>query len=594
MTLDGLTLSGAVAELDKKLKNAKIQKVLMPTKEEIVLLVYSAAAGTMRLVISADAGDCGIYLSTHPKENPKSAHAFCMFLRKNLIGAVISSVEQTGLDRVVTLTLSTRDELMRPRELHLIAEIMGKYSNVILTEAEGRILDSIKRVPLDVSRERQILPGLPYEAPPQHKWNPATSSAVSLSEVLRPLEPGRMDRIMPRVLDGVSVQTAHEVLKRAGYAETADSAQLTSRDFSRIAEELKTFIRDAGKNPAPSVQINADGVPVFFSLVPYKATYPQEGRREFDSVNGMLDYYYSTRSELQRVAQAKTALSRLITKSHQKAVRHIQLCEMSLAESAQIDQLQARADQITANLYRLQKGMKSFESFDFETGEPVVVALDVSETPSQTAQRLYRRIAKYKRAAELNTAKLEEARSEEEFLSGALLYTDNAASLAELSEVRRSLMDAGVIARPKKDGRRAAHKEPAPLRYLSPSGMTVYVGRNDRQNEKLTHRMAQRDDIWFHAQKMPGSHVLLVADGKNLNEIDDATIEFAAELAAYHSRAKRSGKTPVDYTQRRNVKKPPSSPPGKVIYDNYFTVYVDAAAGQEKRAEPDGPPLGTR
>lgn len=593
MTLDGLTLSGAVRELDEKLKNSKIQKVLMPTKEEIALVIYSAAYGTMRLAVSADAGDCGIYLSTHPKENPKTAPSFCMFLRKNLIGAVITGVEQTGLDRVVTLNLSTRDELMRSRELRLIVEVMGKYSNIILTDADGKILDSIKRVPLDISRERQILPGLIYEAPPQHKWNPATSSAVSLSEVLRPLEPGRMDRVMPRVLDGVSIQTAHEVLVRAGYEESTDSSRLFGRDFQRIAQELKAFVAQAVAQPQPSIQVNADGVPVFFSLVPYDKTYPAEGRRQFASVNEMLDSYYSTRSELQRVAQAKNVLSRLISKNHQKVLRHIQLCEMSLAESAQISKLQTRADQITANLYRLQKGMKEFEGTDFETGETVKVALDVSETPSQTAQRLYRRIAKYKRAAELNTAKLEEARAEEEFLSGALLYTENATTLGQISEIRRSLMDAGFLTRPRKEGKRAVHAESQPLRFLSPSGMTVYVGRNDRQNEKLTHRMAQRDDIWFHAQKMPGSHVLLVTDGKDLNDIDDATIEFAAQLAAFHSRAKRSGKTPVDYTQRRNIKKPPQSPPGKVTYDNYFTVYVDASAGQEKIAEPDGPPLGT-
>lgn len=593
MTLDGLTLNGAVRELDAKLKNGKIQKVLMPTKEEIALMVYSASEGTMRLVISADAGDCGVYLSSHAKENPKTAPSFCMFLRKNLIGAVITSVEQTGLDRVVALKVTTRDELMRTRELQLVAEIMGKYSNIILTDADGRILDSIKRIPMDVSRERQVLPGLPYQAPPQQKWNPASSSALSLSEVLHPLEPSRMDRHLPRVLDGISVQTAREVLVRAGYPENADSASLQKRDFERIAGALKALVDEAQQTPRPSIQVNADGVPVFFSAVPYGATYPEEGRRTFSSVNEMLDYYYSTRSELQRVAQAKNALSRIINKSHQKVLRHIHVCEMSLAESAQIDKLQKRADQITANLYRLKKGMKEFETVDYETGEAIRVELDVSETPPQTAQRLYRRIAKYKRAAQLNTVQLEEARAQEEFLSGALLYTENAASLGELSEIRRSLMDAGVVDRPKKEGKRAAHKDADPLRYTAPSGMTVYVGRNDRQNERLTHRMAQRDDIWFHAQKMPGSHVVLVTNGRDLNDIDDETIVFAAELAAAHSRAKRSGKTPVDYTQKRNLKKPPQSPPGKVTYDNYYTVYVDAAAGQEKSAEPEGPPLGT-
>lgn len=593
MTLDGLTLRGAVKELDAQLRNGKIQKILMPTKEEIVLQIYSAQEGTQRLVMSADAGDCGVYLTTHPKENPKTPPAFCMFLRKNLTGAAIESVEQTGLDRVVTFHLRTKDELQRPRKLRLITEIMGKYSNIILVDQDSRVLDSIKRVPADVSRVRQILPGLSYSQPPQHKWDPSSSSRVSLAEAIRPLGTARLDRYIPQVLDGFSTQTAQEVLARAGYTESIRSDMLTPADYDAIAAQIQSLISEAAEHPHPSLQTNADGLPVFFSVVPYTATYSAQNRREFASVNALLDFYYSRRHELQRLSQARTSLARIVSKRLKKTQRIMQICEETLAGEAEMQDLQKRADLITANLYRLQKGMKTFLAEDFETGKEITVPLEVSETPAQTAQRLYRRIAKHKRAAARNAAQLAQAREEAEFLEGSLLYIENAHSLAELAEIRHSLGEAGILAAQKKRTKQTQDTAPAPLRYLSPSGMTVLVGRNDRQNELLTHRTAQRDDLWFHAQKIPGSHVILRTDGMPLEEIDDATIEFAAELAAAHSRAGRSGKTPVDYTQRRNVKKPPKSPPGKVTYDNYYTVYVNAFAGQEKRAEPDGPPLGT-
>lgn len=331
----------------------------------------------------------------------------------------------------------------------------------------------------------------------------------------------------------------------------------------------------------------------FFSIVPFFATYPAEGRVDFLTANEMLDYYFGRRQELERLAQARASLEKILTKKSAKVRKLIRLYEDSVRSAEQIDKLQLRADHITANLYRLRKGMKSFESADYETGEPIEIALDLSEHPAQTAQRLYKRIAKFRKAAQLNGAKLQDAREEEEFLQGTLLYAEEARTMDELAEIRSSLISAGILTKPKK---RASEPqtESQPRRYVSPSGMTVYVGKNDRQNEYLTHRLARKDDIWFHAQKIPGSHVILQTNGAELDDIDDETIEFAARLAASHSRAGRSGKTPVDYTQRRNVKKPPKSRPGKVIYDHYFTVYVDASlAPQENTADPDGPPLGT-
>lgn len=574
MTLDGLTLHTVTRELQEKLNDAKVQKVLMPAREEIVLQLYAQAAGNMRLCISADAGDCAIYLTRTAKQNPKAAPSFCMFLRKHLTGARITDISQSGLNRVVTLTFAARDELMRDVTLRLIVEIMGKYSNIILTDAEGKILDSIRRVPADVSSMRQILPGMRYAPPPQQKFNPLALSATTLTEALSTRRDTRMAQHMTAAFDGISTQTAEEILRRAGI--TAEfTADFNAKSTERLAAAMKAFLDEAASHPQPCVQFNGDGLPVFFSCVPY-GLYPEVARQYFGTCNEMLDFYYTKRAALFRLAQQRAALSKTVGRLLSRLERRIHIYRASIDDAKRAGKVQRRADMITANLYRLKKGMKTFEAADYETGAPVTVQLDVSMTPQELAQKLYKKIAKYKRAAEMNTARLRDALDEQEFLLGALHYTERAQSSQDIAEIRQSLTAAGYLAAPPK-GKKAPDAASEPLRFTSPSGYEVLVGKNDRQNDMLTMRTAAKDDIWFHAQKTPGSHVLLVTGGTPLDDIDDDTIVYAATLAAAHSRAQHSGKTAVDYTQRKNIKKPPGARPGKVIYDDYFTVYVEPA-----------------
>ncbi len=578
MTLDGLTLYTCVAELKEKCKDTKIQKVLMPGREEVVFQLYSAAEGTLRLVLNADAGDCSIYLTQHAKENPKVPPVFCMFLRKYLTGARITDISQRGLDRVVVFTLETKDELLHPITLRLVVEIMGKYSNIILTDSNDKILDSIRRVSVDVSSKRQILPGARYADPPQVKFNPLELSSITLAETLRARLDVKIISHMVSVFDGISLQTAQEVLHRAGIVHTMTS-ELTDKQTEQLAAYLHDFLETAVRNPLPCVQFNADKLPVFFSCVPYE-TYPEQNRKTFDSVNEMLDYYYNRRLAIFRLSQQKDALYKTVHKIYAKLLKLIGVYEATLRDAAKAEKLQKRADLITANIYRLKKGMASFETVDYETGDTVTIALDVSRTPQEIAQKLYKKIGKLKTAACINEKKLLDAREEQEFLEGVLHFTENADSTEEISEIKQTLIRAGYLAPPPKH-----KKEPevtsSPLRFISPADYEIFVGKNDRQNEYLTMRVAAKDDIWFHAQKTPGSHVLLITNGVELNEIDDETVVMAAQLAAAYSRARQSGKTAVDYTQRKNVKKPPAARPGKVIYDDYFTVYVDASKGTE-------------
>lgn len=572
MTLDGLTLNAVVRELQQKLIGSKVQKIGMPAKEEINLSLYNPECGNSLLKISADAGDCSIYLSAVPRKNPKTAKSFLMLLRKYLNGARIIDISQNGLDRVVKISFAAKDELLRDITVHMIIEIMGKYSNIILTDSDYKIYDSIRHVSADVSGLRQILPGLKYTNPPQKKYNPSTLSLTTLTELLLTRKDTQISVYLTEIFDGMSMQTANEILFRSNINKLY-TTELNENSAKRLASEIKEFFEYCIANPQPCIQTNDEQLPVFFSCVPY-LTYPEQTRLFFNSANEMLDFYYTKRYEHFKLVQQKDSLIKFLEKNLAKLTKRIKIYNSEIENAARSDKIQKRADAITANLYRLKKGMKEFECIDYETGATVKIELDLSSTPQALAQKLYKKIAKYKKAAKLNTQKLSEALDERDFLYGSMLFAENAQNSADIEEIKQTLTDAGYMSAPSKN-KKADKIESEPLSFTAPGGYAVLVGKNDRQNEKLTLHTASKEDIWFHTQKIPGSHVVLFTRGKDLDDIEDEAIEFAASLAAYYSRAKQSGKTPVDYTQRKNIKKPPASRPGKVIYDNYFTLYTD-------------------
>lgn len=570
MALDGLTLAVCVAELQNILPNAKVQKILMPNREEIVFSLYTQAQGTFRLSLSADAGNCAVYLSSHAKPNPKTAPAFCMLLRKHLNAARITGVGQQGLDRVLTISFEAKDEMMHKTDLSLIAEIMGKHSNIILVK-EGRVLDSIRRVSVDVSSKRQVLPGSSYLPPPNEQYNPVALSEISLEELTLPSGGLSLSRHLTATFQGMSRQTADEIIHLSGIDP---SLSAPSRTQARIlAKTLHDFYTAALAHPKPCIQLNDKDLPVFFSAVPYE-TYPKEKRCLFKTANEMLDYYYTTRDKEHRLARRKDTLSAVLKKAIAKLRKKIKIYLESLQDARKADGLTSRAQMITANIYRLKKGMARFEAADFVTGEPVAIPLDITLTPAQNAQKLFKKATKLKTAEKINTRQLKEARDELESLESAFMFIQKAEDPADLSEIAWQLEKQGLLREPRKK-KTAPPPESKPRAFTSPAGFEILVGKNDRQNDIVTMRIAEKTDIWFHAKNIPGSHVLLRTRGEPLEKIDDETVLMAASLAAKYSAAVQSDKTPVDYTQRQNVKKPPGSRPGKVIYDHYYTVYTE-------------------
>lgn len=567
MILDGLSLKICADELKDMLPGAKITRINMPAREDVVFQLYTKTGSNVKLNISASADSSSVFLGDMKRPNPKTPPAFCMLLRKHLTNAHIESIESSGTDRTLSIGFSSKDELMRDTRLTLVCEIMGKYSNIILLNDKGRVMDSVKRVSVDVSSLRQILPGSVYTAPPQEQYDILSLSDASMEDILKNAD-GNWTGFLCRSFQGVSKATALEILARADIDPECSTPD--DRQKKRIQSVLKEFFTEAVSNPDPTVQLNGEDCPVLVTPLPF-TTYPEDLRKSFPSMNEAVFFLQSGRYEYFTLKQKKDTVSRLITKARTKLARKIKTLSESIEDSKKADTLISHANMITANIYRLDKGADCLEAEDYESGETVRIQLDKSLTPSQNAQKLYKRAAKMKTTKEIYEKRLKEAVDEDEFLSSSLMFVSKAESAEDIEEIEGILSKEKVIVR--KGSRLPEVSEPK--EYISPSGYTVYVGRNDRQNDRLTMGIARKGDIWFHAQKMPGAHVLLVTDGRDINDIDDETIVFAAKLAAKYSSAKLGGKTPVDYTYRQNIKKPPASRPGKVIYDKYWTVYVD-------------------
>ena len=569
MILDGLSLRICTDELKKILPGAKVVRINMPAREELVLQLYTKAGDNVKLNIIASADSSSVFLGDMKKPNPKTPSAFCMLLRKHLSNAHVKRIANRGTERTFSIVFSGKDEMLKETEFSLVCEIMGKYSNIILINSENRVMDAAKRVSVDVSSLRQILPGSTYTEPPQEQYSILDISDASLDDILGKAS-GNWSGFLCRTFQGISKATALELIQRAGI-DPDDEDATDKKQQKRLHAALKEFFENAVAEPMPSVQFNGDNYPVLVTPVPFE-TYPEDLRKTFPSMNEAIFFAAHERYEYFALRQKKDVITKQLKKIRTKLSRKIKTLSESIEDSKKAEEINDYANLITANIYRLEKGMSGFEAENYETGEKIKIPLDVTLSPAQNAQKLYKKAAKMKTTRTVYEKRLSEAIDESDFIDSSIMFAEKAESVDELAEIE------GILSKEKIIISRKNKKLPEisePLRFTTPSGYEVYVGRNDKQNDRLTMGIAKKDDIWFHAQKMPGAHVLLVTGGKNINDIDDESIEFAARLAAKYSSAKMGGKIPIDYTYRSNIKKPPASRPGKVIYDKYWTLYID-------------------
>ncbi|WKV09212.1 NFACT RNA binding domain-containing protein [Thermoanaerobacterium sp. CMT5567-10] len=567
MALDGITLYGIIYELRNELLGGKIDKIYQPEKDEIIIYIRNIG-NNYKLLISANANFPRIYLTDEYKENPINPPMFCMLLRKYLQGGKIVDIYQKGFDRIVFIDVLSRDELEKEVVKTLVVEIMGRYSNIILIDKESEIIvDSVKRVYQDMSKIREITPGIKYELPPsQDKLNIKKFKKEDLFAALQLFNGKKIDKALLNLFEGFSPVLSREIAYRS---------QVDDRYINELSEDgiekliynlnlLKSHLENSNFKPCIAY---VDDNPYEFSIIELTQ---YENLVFYKSVNEAALKFYREKANAESLKSRSHDLKKLIQTHLERLYNKLekQLDELKNAENADIYKLYGEL--ITSNLYKLNKKTDAFKTINYYTGEEITVPLDIKYTPNENAQMYFKKYAKLKNAVEFLTKQIEETKKEIEYLEGQLLNVEQCTLPSEIDEIREELSDTGYIKKKNKD-KKQKKSISKPLHYISSDNFDIYVGKNNVQNDYLTMKFADINDMWLHTKNIPGSHVIIKSKG---TKIPDSTILEAAKLAALHSKAKNSSNVPVDYTLRKYVKKPSGSKPGFVIYTNQKTLYV--------------------
>jgi len=579
LPFDGIVAKSIVDELTGKLASGRIEKVLQPEADEIVLLVR-ALNRNHRLVLSASPNYPRIHLTEVVKENPASPPVFCMLLRKHLTGGRILFFEFNDYERIIGLIVENANELGDISEKKLIIEIMGRYSNIILLNSDNKIIDSIKHVDADVSSVREVMPARPYVLPPsQDKHSPAT---LDTAKLLQDLDTSNqtVDKFLLERIKGFSPLLCREVCYRAGIENRTGAASLTPERRASLKAALESIlseIRESKYSPCIIYEDEQHQKPIDFHCLDIRQYKYAESA---GSISQVLDTFYASRDRAERLRQKKSELYKVLNTAVERCERKLAIQEETLREVADREKFKLYGELITANIYAIGQNKESVSLLNYysEKGDEYVdIPLDPHLLPQQNAQRYFKKYAKAKNTFIHTSRQLEDTRNELEYLESVIQTLDNCASLHEIDEVRQELTEQGYIS-PKKKRKagkstsKGQDKMTEPLRFRSSDGFDIYVGKNNRQNDYLTLKFARSGDIWLHTKNIPGSHVIVKLNG---NKLPDRTLEEAAVLAAWHSKARMSSNVQVDYTAAKNVKKPSGAKPGMVNYVNYNTVVVN-------------------
>lgn len=579
MALDGFVVANVVSELRDKLIDGRISKISQPEKDELVLTIKRGKE-SHKLYLSANASLPLIYLTEESKQNPMVAPGFCMLLRKHLNSARILDIIQPGLERIIRIKIEHLNEMGDLCIKYLIIEIMGKHSNIIFCDDEEVIVDSIKRISHMVSSVREVLPGRPYIIPQTgEKSDPLTITSEEFKTAVlnKPLP---LDKAVYSALTGFSPLMAAELIHRASldYAPAAGSLSEEEglhlfRTFEHMREDL------ANRRFTPNIVYNGKE-PVEFSCFPLSCYKDLEVYTE-DSVSKVLETFYSSKNTVSRIRQKSTDLRKIITNAMERTVKKYDLQLKQLKDTDKRDKYRVYGELINTYGYQVEPGSKSFQALNYYTNEEITIPLDETLTPAENAKRYFEKYNKLKRTYEALTKLSEETKADIEHLDSIKTSLDIALAEEDLAALKEELMEFGYMKRKftKAPGSKGGGKVKAakkinskPFHYISSDGFHMYVGKNNYQNDELTFKFATGGDWWFHSKKIPGSHVIVKSNGTSL---PDRTFEEAAGLAAYYSKGRDNDKVEIDYTEKKNVKKPGGAKPGFVVY---YTNYSMVAA----------------
>ncbi|MEI2663950.1 Rqc2 family fibronectin-binding protein [Rossellomorea sp. LJF3] len=555
MSFDGLFTRNMTKELNENLLHGRINKIHQPYKNEIILVIR-ANGKNHKVLLSAHPSYSRVQLTAENYDNPSVPPMFCMLLRKHLEGSIIEGINQIGLDRMIVFEVKGRNEIGDVSYKQLIIEIMGRHSNIILVDKErNMILDSIKHISPSMNTHRTVLPGHTYVLPPQQdKIDPLEAETV---DVLRALDfnSGKLDKQIVQSFAGISPLYAKEVVHRAGIGSGA-----------AIAESFVSLIAHAKNYCLTPTLITADKETFYWMDLQHL----QGEKQTFPSLSELLDRFFYQKAARDRVKQQGNDLERFIRNERDKNVNKITKLERTLDDAQQADRYQLLGELLTSNLYAVERGMTEVSVVNYydENGESITIPLNPQKSPSDNAQNYFSRYQKAKNAIKIVHEQIEKAQEEIVYLE-QLLQQLESASTKDVEEIREELEEEGYLKVRKQTKKKKANTKPVLEQYTSTDGTQILVGKNNKQNDYLTNRVAGRDEVWLHTKDIPGSHVVI----KSPNPTDE-TIKEAANIAAYFSKARESSSVPVDYTEVKQVKKPKGAKPGFVIYEGQQTVYV--------------------
>ena len=578
MPLDAICLGAVTNELNTVLTGCRIEKVYQPDRDEIVIQTRGQG-GARRLLVSIAAGTPRVHFIETARENPAVPPMFCMLLRKHVQGAKIAAVTQPAVERMLSIELDTTDEMGVACKKHLICELMGKHSNVVLCGEDNRIIDAMRRVDGDLSGKRQVLPGLFYRMPPaQDKHDPFAVSGVGLAAAAAQADGEQtLDRFLLNTLLGFSPLLCRELAFRA----TGDTAKplgtLSDEERNRLAKVYDDFLAYIEeKRWKPFLLTKSEDSAVFdFTFLPVTQYEGLMNVTQYESFSSLLAAFFEKKGRVERMTRRSSDLHKAVVNARDRLARKLSAQKKELAGAHDREKYKRTGELITANLYQLEKGMNKAKVIDYYNKDcpEVEISLDVRLTPQQNAQKYFKLYTKSKTAEEVLTEQIRQGSIELDYLESVLVQLSEAETERVLAQLREELTLSGVLSAKQTRNKKGRQKpvQAKPFHYRTTDGFDIFAGKNNLQNDLLTLKIAFKSDIWFHTQKIHGSHVILVTDGR---EPTEQAMTEAAMIAAYHSKARLSSMVPVDYTQVRQVKKPAGAKPGMVIYHVYQTAYV--------------------
>ena len=570
MAFDGITIASIVREMKNQIEGGRIYKIAQPEKDELLLTIKNNG-GQVRVIMSADASLPLLYLTQENKTSPMTAPNFCMLLRKHLQNARIVAVNQPmGLERIVKLQLEHLNELGDLCTKYLVIELMGKHSNIIFYDDQNVIIDSIKHISGMVSSVREVLPGREYFIPnTQDKEDPLTASREEIHRVLTAVSRPVFKAIYGS-FTGISPCIAQEICYRAGVDADKPSGELTETEMDAVCSIFLQIMEAVKEGSFVPNVVYENSQPAEYAAVRL-TSYADDKVVLYDSMSELIEHYYAEKNIVTRIRQRSVDLRRVVQTAMERNVKKYDLQVKQLEDTQKREKYRIYGELLNTYGYGAAEGAKSLEALNYYTNEMITIPLDPTLTAGENAKKYFDKYQKLKRTYEALTTLTQETKEEIEHLASISTALDIAQKEEDLVQIKEELIESGYIRR--KGGTKRVKITSKPFHYISSDGFDIYVGKNNYQNEELTFKFATGNDWWFHAKGMPGSHVIVKTNGA---EMADRAYEEAGRLAAYYSQAKGQEKIEIDYTQKKNVKKPNGSKPGFVVYYTNYSLVIDS------------------